>query len=61
MKYVEEEETTQIVEEEEYGCPYCWNKKKKQERELYFFDTSNNLRLCHYCPNCGRKYSEERL
>ena len=31
MKYVEEEETTQIVEEEEYGCPYCWNKKKKQE------------------------------
>lgn len=60
MKYTEEDENVQVVEEE-FGCPYCWNKKKKQEKELYFFDASNNLRLCRYCPNCGRKYEEERL
>ena len=61
MRYTEEEENIQVEEEEEYGCQYCWNKKKQQERELYFFDTTNNLRLCHYCPNCGRKYEEARL
>ena len=27
MKYTEENEDVQVVEEE-FGCPYCWNKKK---------------------------------
>lgn len=59
MKYVIEEEEQNLKVEEEYGCPFCWDKKKEREKELYFFDAANNLRLCHFCPNCGRKYEEE--
>ena len=45
---------------EEYGCFYCWDNRKKQEKQqLYFLDKANNLKLCDYCPKCGRKYGEE--
>ena len=44
--------------EEEYGCAFCWDKKKNREFELYFFDRANNLRVCRYCPNCGRQYEQ---
>ena len=43
----------------EFGCFYCWDAKRKLEKELYFFDHANNLKLCEYCPKCGRKYGEE--
>lgn len=46
--------------EEEYGCTYCWDKRKKTEKQLFFFDHANNLRVCHYCPNCGRQYIEDK-
>lgn len=63
MRYYEEEYEEQVIEEmpveEEYGCPYCWDKKKNKEKELFFFDHTNNLRVCHFCPNCGRQYLEQ--
>ena len=44
---------------EEFGCAYCWDEKKKQEKDyLFFFDAANNYRQCDYCPKCGRKYGE---
>ena len=44
---------------DEFGCPYCWDWKKKKEKEqLYFFDAANNYKICDYCPKCGRKYGE---
>ena len=44
----------------EFGCPFCWDARKKQEKEyLWYFDAGNNLRQCEYGPNCGRKYGEE--
>lgn len=44
---------------EEYGCSYCWDARKKQEKPvLFFFDAANNYRECEYCPKCGRKYGE---
>lgn len=43
----------------EIGCFYCYdNKKHKEKEELYFFDAANNLKVCEYCPKCGRKYGE---
>ena len=56
MKYEEDSSNEVITTQEEYGCPFCWDKKKQQEKELYFFDHKSNLRLCYFCPNCGRKY-----
>ena len=45
---------------DEFGCFYCWDPKRKKEKEyLYFFDAANNLRQCDYCPKCGRRYGEE--
>lgn len=46
------------ITEEEIGCGFCWDKKKKQEKELFFLDAANNMRVCNYCPYCGRKYEE---
>ena len=46
---------------EEFGCFFCWDDKKKQDKELWFFDAANNLKLCDYCPKCGRKYREEMV
>jgi len=61
--YEEEEKTASsnnkyISSKDEYeiGCGFCWDKKKVKNKELYFFDAANNLRLCNFCPNCGRKY-----
>lgn len=46
----------------EIGCFYCYdNKKKKEKKQLYFFDAANNLKICDYCPKCGRKYGEETV
>jgi len=44
--------------EEEFGCGFCWDKKRKKEKELFFLDAANNMRVCNYCPYCGRKYEE---
>ena len=49
---------TQVVENTDYGCGFCWDKKRNQEKELFFLDKANNMRVCHFCPNCGRKYEE---
>ena len=44
---------------DEFGCFYCWdNRNHKDKEQLYFFDAANNLKLCDYCPKCGRKYGE---
>lgn len=56
MKYYEAEEEAQL--EEEY-CDFCWDRKKKRDKELFFLDKANNLRICSFCPNCGRAYTSE--
>ena len=43
----------------EFGCGFCWDKKKNESKELFFLDNANNMRLCTFCPNCGRKYEED--
>lgn len=59
MKYYEEEthDETPVVEEE--YCAFCWDKRKRVRKELFFLDKANNMRLCLYCPNCGRAYDSE--
>lgn len=63
MKIYNEEEyyTTQTEQnsEIEFGCGFCWDSKKKKDKELFFLDKANNMRICNYCPYCGRKYNEE--
>ena len=44
---------------EEIGCGFCWDKKRKKNKELFFLDAANNMRPCIYCPYCGREYEEE--
>ena len=44
---------------QEIGCGFCWDKRKSENIELWFIDRANNMRLCSYCPSCGRKYEEE--
>jgi len=44
--------------EQQFGCQFCWDDKKKKEFEIYFFDRANNMRICNYCPYCGRKFGE---
>lgn len=51
------QETAQNVEVE-FGCGFCWDKRKKKDKELFFIDAANNMRVCNYCPYCGRKYEE---
>lgn len=58
MRYREEQQT-QITPETEFGCAYCWDKKRKKNKELFFLDAANNMRICNFCPNCGRSYEEE--
>lgn len=44
---------------DEIGCFYCYdNKRKKEKEQLYFLDAANNLKVCECCPICGRKYGE---
>ena len=64
MKYYSEEEYLASQEEEanqpapvEFGCGFCWDKKRNKEKELFFLDNANNMRVCIYCPSCGRKYN----
>lgn len=56
MKY---EEVEAELQEEEQFCDYCWDRKKQKDKELFFLDKANNLRICHFCPNCGRAYKNE--
>ena len=58
MKYYDDEPAQSIIETE-IGCGYCWDKKRKKEKELFFLDAANNMRICNFCPYCGRKYGEE--
>lgn len=48
---------TQLIDE--IGCNFCWDKKRKKEKELFFLDAANNMRICKFCPYCGREYNEE--
>lgn len=48
----------EVEVEVEFGCGFCWDKKKKRDKELFFLDAANNMRVCNYCPYCGRKYEE---
>lgn len=48
-------EKDNIEVEEIIECGYCWDKRKKRSFELFFLDRANNIRLCEYCPICGRK------
>lgn len=59
MKYYEAEEEIQPTQLEEEYCDFCWDRKKKRSKELFFLDKANNLRLCSFCPNCGRAYTGE--
>lgn len=47
-----------ISVEPDFGCGFCWDKKKQKTKELYFLDAANNMRVCTYCPSCGRKFDE---
>lgn len=38
------------------GCTYCWDEKRKRTKEIFYFDSANNMRSAEYCPACGRKY-----
>ena len=59
MKYYYEVPAEGTIElEEEFGCGYCWDKRRKKSKELFFLDAANNMRVCIYCPFCGRKYEE---
>ena len=44
--------------EQEFGCPFCWDNRKKHNIELFFLDSANNMRICNFCPSCGRDYKE---
>ena len=64
MKFYSEQEYQQFQNETpeevvtEYGCGFCWDKKKNRNKELFFLDKANNLRVCYFCPNCGRAYEK---
>lgn len=45
-------------EEQQLGCGFCKDRRTQQDIELYFLDRANNMRVCIYCPYCGRKYNE---
>lgn len=47
-----------VYEQEEFGCGFCWDKKRKKNKELFFLDAANNMRLCVFCPYCGRVLNE---
>lgn len=44
--------------QEEFGCGFCWDKKRKKTKDLFFLDAANNMRPCVYCPSCGRVMEE---
>lgn len=44
---------------QEIECGFCWDKRKHKSIELFFLDRANNMRICEYCPVCGRKLNKE--
>lgn len=44
--------------EQDFGCPYCWDRRKEKTKELFFLDAANNMRICNFCPYCGRNMKE---
>lgn len=63
MKYYSEKDYLNEVNKKEeiiadFGCGFCWDKKKNKNKELFFLDSANNMRVCFFCPSCGRKFSE---
>ena len=58
QEYYDSQNPEKELQKEEYGCGFCWDKRKNKEKELFFLDTANNMRICTYCPSCGRKYLE---
>lgn len=56
--YYAYQQPQEIVHNVEFGCNFCWDKKKNKTKELFFLDAANNMRPCTYCPSCGRKYLE---
>ena len=60
MKYYESlDEVEEEVQLKEEYCDFCWDRKKKRDKELFFLDKANNLRICSFCPHCGRAYTSE--
>ena len=63
-KYYDDEldydETSQQSIEPQIGCGFCWNNRRKKNRELFFLDSANNMRICVFCPYCGRNLEEEK-
>lgn len=57
--YYASQQSTPVETDEEFGCGFCWDKRKQKSKELFFLDAANNMRICKYCPSCGREYSEE--
>lgn len=57
--YASQSVETAPINNEEIGCGFCWDKKRKKEKELFFLDAANNMRICNFCPYCGRKYGKE--
>lgn len=37
------------------NCGFCYDNKHHANIDLYFLDRANNMRICKYCPNCGRE------
>lgn len=56
--YASQEPIPTNIEEEEFGCRFCWDKRRNKEKELFFLDAANNMRICNFCPYCGRQYGE---
>ena len=46
----------QSGEVDQEGCFVCQDKKGKN-KDVFYFDSANNMRDSIYCPNCGRKIS----
>lgn len=46
----------EVATETTEGCSYCWDDRKKKSKEIFYFDSANNMRVSEYCPACGRKY-----
>ena len=59
QEYYDSQIAIKEPKKEEFGCCFCWNKKRKKEIELFFLDNANNIRVCTYCPSCGRKFGGE--
>ena len=54
MKIITNYNTDDEAIVEEIGCGFCWDKKRKKNKELFFLDAANNMRVCTFCPSCGR-------